>query len=191
MEAINSDSIERKRLALKAFRKALQSGHFAKTVGAEYQGSRPPPDLWTPKTYKEIYDYYRKVWGYLEENLEEFDDEIREDAIKTLLDSARGIARASLPLSEMVTATIRKMASYTWLERSRLLREVSMIIHYDSKEMPENILEEWISLKDELTGSTFSDLLKRFVEMDFSEDYFHDGKKHDRKWRNHKYHKLE
>ena len=182
MEAINSDSVERKRLALKAFRKALQSGNFTKTVGAEYQGSRPPPDLWTPKTYKEICDYYRKVWSYLEENLEEFDDEIREDAIKTLLGSARGIAGASLPLSEMVIATIRKMASYTWLERSRLLREVSMIIHYYNKKMPESILEQWISLKDELTGSTFSDLLKRFVEMDLPEDYFHDGEKHGKKW---------
>ena len=182
IDAINSDSVERKKLALKAFRKALQSRNFTKIVGAEYQGSRSPPDLWTPKTYKEICDYYRKVWNYLEENLERFDDEIREEAVGTLLGSAREIAGVSPPLSEMVIATIRKMASYAWLERSRLLEVVSTIVHYGSKKMPESVLEEWIILKDELTGSTFPDLLRRFVEMDFVEDYFHDGKKYDKEW---------
>jgi hypothetical protein len=182
MEAINSDSAKRKFLALKGFRKALQSGHFTRTVGPEYQGSRPPPDLWTPKTYKEIFDYYRKVWNYLEENLGKFDNETREEAVSILLGSARGVARVNSSFSELIIATVRKMASYTWLDKSRLLSVISKIIHYDGKEMPENVLEEWISLKDELTGTTFSDVLKRFVEMDFLEDYFHDGKKHDRGW---------
>jgi len=190
LEAINSDSIERKKLALRAFRSALQWGGFTRMVGAEYQGARAPPKLWTPKTYKEIFDYYKKVWTYLEENLEKFYDEIRDEAAKILLESARGIASIHLSLSEMVRKTIRKMASYSWLDKTKLLEVVSHVTHYDGKKMREDVLEDWITLRDELTGSSFPELLIRFVGLDLLEDYFHNGEHYDTKWVESKIHEL-
>jgi hypothetical protein len=182
MEAINSSSVKRKKLALKAFRKALKSGNFTRTMGAEFQGSGPLPDLWNPQTYGEVLDYYRKAWQYLENNIEEFEDEIREEVVDVLLEAARGISILNPSLSEMVVATMRRMASYTWLDKKRVLSVVSRIVHYDGGKMPESNLKKWISLRDELTGSTFSDLLKRYVQMGIIEDYYHDGKKYDENW---------
>jgi len=182
IEAVNSDSIECKRLALRGFRSALQWGYFTRGVGAEYQGGKPLPKLWTPKTYKEIFDYYREVWTYLEENLGKFKGEVRDEALKILLESARGIADIYPTLSEMVRKTIRKLSSYPWIDRDKLLKIVLEIIHYNGEKLPENILKDWISLRDELTGSSFSDLLKRYVGMDLSEDYFHDGEHYNTKW---------
>lgn len=182
VEAISSDSIDRKRLALKAFNSALQCGHFSRTIGAEYQGSKPLPKLWTPKTGKEILNHYQRVWTYLEENLEKFDDEIRDEASEILMGSARGLNRVHPSLSEIVRKTIRRIASYSWIEKSRLLKTVSVIVHYDGKRMPEDVSRDWITIKDELTGSSFSDMLERYVGMNLLEDYFQTSEHYDTKW---------
>lgn len=182
LEAINSDSTERKKLALRTFRRALQWGGFHRMVGVEYQGARAPAELWTPRTFKEIFDYLRMVWGYLNENLIGFDEEIRDEAVGILLQSARGIASINPSLSEMVVQTFRKLSSYPWIDKSRLLEAVLRITHYDSEKMPESTLESWIKLRDELTDSSFSGLLKRFVGMELLEDYFHDGESYDTRW---------
>lgn len=182
LEAINSDSAERKKLALRAFRRALQWGGFHRIVGAEYQGARAPAELWTPNTFKEIFDYLKIVWEYLNENLIRFDEEIRDEAVGILLQSARGIASISPSLSEMVVQTFRKLSSYPWMDKNRLLEAVSRITHYDSKKMPESTLEGWIKLRGELTDSSFSGLLRRFVGMELLEDYYHDGESYDTRW---------
>jgi hypothetical protein len=182
IEFANSDSIEGKKLALKAFKKALQTKNFTRTIGAEYQGSKPLPRFWVPKTRKEILDYYHNMWTYLDENLDRIDDEVKKEVAETLLDSAYGISLINDQMSEMVIGTIRKMASFSWIEKEQLLKVISRIIHYSAAKMPENVLKKWINLKDELTGSSFSDLLKRYVGMNIHEDYFHNGKRFDEKW---------
>ena len=182
IEAIDSNSIERKRLGLRALRRALQWGHFTRMVGAEYQGARAPPKLWTPKAPREILDHYKRVWTYLEENLGRFHDEIRDEALKILLESTRGIARIHPSLSEIGRKTIRKMASYSWVDKTKLIETVSPIIHYDGEKMQEDVLKDWATLRDELTGSSFSQLLKRFVGMELLEDYFHNSEHYDTKW---------
>jgi hypothetical protein len=50
-EAFESDSKERRLLALRACDTALETQHFARMVGAEHQGLRREPKLWIPKTY--------------------------------------------------------------------------------------------------------------------------------------------
>jgi len=182
VEAINSDSIERRKLALKGFQKALQWGHFHRLVGAEYQGARAPPRLWTPEKPTEILDNYRRAWHYLEENLTEFDSEIRKGAVSILLQSSRSVASVHPSLAEMVLATIRRLPSESWVQKDELLRAVSRITHYDGKKMAPSILEKWTKLRDELVGSSFSDLLARFVRVELLQDYYHDGEEYSTKW---------
>jgi len=173
VEAMSSGSIERKKLALRAFECALQSGHFSRLGGAEYQGGKKPPELWQPKTYGELFDAYRRAWSYLDENLENFDEEIRNEAEKILLEAARGLV--SIPnLSEMVMGTLRRLAACPWTDKRELLAVVIRIIHYDGKEMPFEDLQKWIALRDELTGKSYPELLRRFVGMGLLEDHFDD-----------------
>ena len=180
IEALNSDSIERKKLALRAFRTALQATHLSRMIGAEYQGSRPVPKLWTPKSGEEIIQHYKRAWTYLEENLPKFSDDIRNDAAKVLTDSARGLN--TVGLHEMIITTFRKISSYPWVDKSQLLETVSVIVHYDSKRMQGDTQRDWVALRDDLIGSGFSDLLRRYVEMDLIEDYFHNSEKYDDTW---------
>ncbi len=182
LEAINSDSMIRKRLALKAFSKSLQTGHFFRIVGAEYQGAKAPPKLWTPNSRKEIFDVYRNSWNYLEENLETFYQEIRDEAVTVLLGAARGIAAINSSFSQMVRKTIRSLNEYSWVDRTKLMQTVSRIIHYDGKKMPDNDLKEWNVLNKALIGSSFSGELRRFVGLDLVSDYFQNTAKYNTKW---------
>jgi len=181
-ETIRSASIERKKLALKALSKTLQSSHISRMIGAEYQGSKPIPKLWTPKTGREILEHYKRVWTYLEENLATFADEIRDDALKVILGSSRSLASVHPSLAEMVRGTIRKLSGYTWVDKAELIETVSMIAHYDGKKMSQDTFRDWIALRNDLIGSSYSDLLKRFVGMDLLEDYFHTTEKYDTGW---------
>lgn len=171
IEAINSESLERKKLALRAFKSALQSGDFTRSVGAEYQGGRQLPKLWMPKTYGELFDAYRRVWNYLDNNLENFDEETREEAVEILLDSARGISLMQ-NLSEMVRTTIKRLAKYSWCNKEKILQVVIDIVHFDGKQMLPEILKDWVGIRDDLTGTSYAELLRRFVGMDLLEDGF-------------------
>lgn len=176
-EALNSESIERKKLALRASRSALQSGSFYRMIGAEYQGGKPLPNLWFPKTYGEIFDAYRRVWEYFDANIDKFDREIRDEAVKVFLDSSWGVASIHPDLSKMVRTTIKKLSKYPWTEKEKILEVVIKTIHFDGKKMPPEVLQDWISIRDELTGTTYPELLRRYVGMDLLEDHFDEDSK--------------
>ena len=181
VEALDSQTIERKRLALRAFKAALRSRSFMRMVGAEYQGARPIPKLWTPKDYTPIIEYYRNVWVYLKDSLGKLDSEIRNEAAEVLLDSARDIVRVSPGLSDLVLQTIDSMLQLEWIDKRELIKTVSEILHYETKSMTPNLLDRWSLLSDRLAGKDFSDQLKRYVGMDLLEDYFADGHSYDDK----------
>jgi hypothetical protein len=181
-ELINDGSFERRKLVLRAFKRTLQRSHFSRMIGAEYQGSRRIPELWTPKSAKELIDHYTRVWTYLDNNLESFSEEIRKDASKVLLNSARELN--TVELAQMITSSLRKMSTYTWINKSEILATVSLIVHYDSKRMLDSVKKLWTALGEELTGNSFPELLKRFVMMDLLEDYFHGTEKYDTTWVN-------
>lgn len=181
-EAINSSSKERKRLALKAFEKALQSTNFLRMVEAEYQGGKPLPKLWKPKDLNEIIKYYKQVWKNLEEHLEVLEEDLREEGVEILLSSIRGLSVIHPELDEMARATINKMSSIPWIEKEKLIEVVSQILHYERSKMDEDTYVKWNKLKDNLIGSDFSSLLKRFVSMNLLEDYLMDSDRYNTKW---------
>src|SRR6266702_3782169 len=55
-EALRDRSKERRLLALRACNQTLESRHFSRSVGAEYQGLRHEPNLWMPETYGELFE---------------------------------------------------------------------------------------------------------------------------------------
>jgi hypothetical protein len=187
VEALNSDSYQRRKLGLSATQKALQFGHFFRAVGPEYQGGHAPPKLWTPKTYGEIFGYYRLVWEYIDHLLERFDGQTRNEAAGILLNSARAVASTNnLALSEMIIATMKRLNACEWVDKKKLIETVSLIAHYDEKRMPAEIAEKWIALRDELVGTSFKEMLLRYVGLHLVQDFFHGTEKYDTQWVNSK-----
>jgi len=168
-EALASDSRERRLLGIKACDVALETQYFTRTSGAEYQGLRKEPKLWRPNTWGDLFDAYRRVWQLLVQHLDAPpNDELRE-AIKILMNRARGVGRY-LNLLDMVIETLSQLANKAYVDKKQLFEAVYRILHYDGAEMSPDVRARWRALGDSFLGADFHSRLERYVGMDLLED---------------------
>jgi hypothetical protein len=72
---LDSESVARRTIALRAAEAALSTRGGSRTVGPEHQGLRQTIKFWSPKTYGELWDAYRAVWQMLVGKLNEWTGE--------------------------------------------------------------------------------------------------------------------
>ena len=174
-EAFESGSKERRKLALNACNKGLQSDHFSRISGAENQGLRGTPKLWNPKTYGEWWDAYFQVWKLLFEQLEYLPEDEREEVVEIMLGRAGAIARIR-KLSNMVVDTVRKITENRYASEKQIIETISQILFHDdsyvdNKGLSPEIRQSFEKIRDELIGSDFHSLMQRYVGMDILEDH--------------------
>ncbi len=174
-EAFESGSKERRKIALNACNKGLQSGHFSRISGAENQGLRGIPKLWEPKTYGEWWDAYRRIWQLLFEQLEHLPEDEREEVVEIMLGRAGSIARIH-KLSDMVVDTVRKITENRYASKKQIIETISQILFHDdsyvdNKGLSPEIRQHFEKIRDELVGSDFHSLMQRYVGMDILEDH--------------------
>lgn len=178
-EALESDSKERRLLALQACNKALGLRNISRSVGAEYQGLRIEPQFWTPQTNEEFYETYIIIWQFLQRSLDNLAEDERQQAINIFTQHIRGLG-TDPNLSEMVLETIYDLLGKTYFNKKTILSKAVEIIHYDGPKLPSELLKKWEKLKDKLIGSDYSSLMERFVGMDLMDDYWDDEGKYNR-----------
>lgn len=170
-ESLDSSSTEQVILALRACDRALETGSITRMASAGYQGLRNEPQPWKPKTWKELYDSFHKVWQLLFNKLDDFTKDERQQAVSILLKRARILGTYQY-FTNIVIDTVSELAKKPYTNKREILATIIQILHYDSKSMPTEILHRWNVLKEELTGSDFSSLMKRYIGMNLLEDEF-------------------
>jgi hypothetical protein len=175
-EAMESDSKERRLLALRAVDQAPESQNFTRIVGSEYQGLRKLPQ-WMPKTYGELFDAYRHVWHMMLEHLDRLPADEQQRAIDTLLRRSRGLIRIQ-DLADMIVSTMHKLIEKPHTNEKEVLAEVIQILHYDGRELPPETRQSLESIREKLVGKDFSSLMKRYVGMNLLEDKFDEKGNH-------------
>ena len=172
IEALESSSKEKRLLGLKACDRALDFNHLTRMIGAEYQGLRREPQLWTPKTYGELFDAIRFVWKTLSEKSETLpaEDE-RQEAINVMVHNTIGIGRTH-NLSVMVVETLKDLAQKSPENKKNILPQVINMLHHFQEELTPELREKWKGLEGALTGDDFPSLMRRYVSMDIFEDRF-------------------
>src|SRR5574341_1161594 len=179
-EALFSDSQEKRKLGMYACTEALKTRDFTKMLRPGWQSLRKQPRLWEPKTYGEMFDWYRKVWALLLKRMETLPDDEKQQAADILINQSRGIITIG-SLSGMVIDTLSELATKPFVSRKKLLGHVNKILHYDSKELPQETKEKLENLNLQLTGEGYGSLLKRYVGMSFLEDHFDETGKRSKK----------
>ena len=176
-EAFESESKPRHLLALEACKVGLQSmDRWGRSVGAEYQGLRKEPKFWKPQTYGELWSVYKQVWQFLFEQLDllsEIDE--REVGVGILLENASQLVKHT-NLSDMVADTIQMLSEKTYVDNRLLIKTVVEFLHHNGKELPDDIRQRWEDLKDELIGSDFHSLMRRYVGTNLPVDAFDENK---------------
>ena len=172
-EALESGSKERRALALRGCDAALHSGSLSRIGSAEYQGLRPEPEFWSPETYGEFWDAYRKAWQFLAGQLECLPGDERKEGAVILLEHAGELGRIR-DLGDMVVETVGNIAQKSYVNKKQAIEAISQILYYDESYGDNGLLAEtqqqFEKLRDELVGSDFYAMMQRYVGMDLLED---------------------
>ena len=176
-EAFESGSKERRGLALKACSEALEATHFWRISGAEYQGLRKEPKLWTPRGDKELFESYRRVWKLLSDQLVYLPEDERQEAADILLQRVRGLVRSS-EMSDIVLNVLRTFAEQALVDEKQLIKTIVEFLHYEGKKIPPEIRQRWEHLRDKLVGSDFHSMMQRYVRMSLLVDRFDENREH-------------
>jgi hypothetical protein len=169
-EALESDIKARRLLALKAADMALETSYFSRMAGAEHQGLRREPELWTPQTWGELFDAYRSVWQLLRERLDTFQDDERTKAADVLLQRAEGVARYA-NLFDMVMETLTEFTEKPYAPRRKMVEMVERV-HYRGEDLSAEMRAAWTQLRGMLVGADFHSRMERYVGLDLLEDKF-------------------
>lgn len=167
-EALESDSKERRALALRACDQALKRVLWGSVIDSPRVVGKEP-ELWAPQTYGELFDAYCQVWQHLFDKLDVLPDDERREAADILLRNARTLAWYG-NLSGMVIDTVNELSQRPYVDRKRVLEVVIQILHYDGQRFSEETRHRWEELRSRLTGTDFASLMKRYVGMDLLED---------------------
>jgi hypothetical protein len=170
--AINSDSVQRRRLGLKACANALNRFPSHRIVGSEHQGLRPTITFWLPKTYGELWDGYREVWRLLVDRLVVWKDDNRKQLISTIIEAAWSTLQIE-PLSEMVVHTLASIASDQQTDIKALVELVDRNLAKPCN-LSSSTIETLKAMRDQLNGNDFKSTLLRFVKYPTDKDYFGD-----------------
>ena len=177
-EAFESGSKTRRLLALEACKTGLQPmDMWRRTVGAEYQGLRPEPQLWEPKTWDEIWDAYHQVWQLLVEQLERLPENERKEGIAILLEHTHELGQIP-KLADMIVDTVGTLAKKTYVNDKQVIATINSILVRDGKELPAKTRQRWEQLMNELVGSDFHSMMQRYVGMSLLEDEFDEDGNH-------------
>ena len=177
-EAFESGSRARRLLALEACKTGLQPmDMWRRTVGAEYQGLRPEPQLWEPKTWDEIWDAYHQVWQLLVEQLERLPEDERKEGIAILLEHTHELGQIP-KLADMVVDTVGTLAKKIYVNEKQVIATINSILFRDGKELPAKTRQRWEQLMNELVGSDFHSMMQRYVGMNLLEDQFDENQNH-------------
>ena len=173
-EAFKSESNERRKLALNACNKGLQSGHFSRSSGAEFQGLPRIPNYWKPKTYGEWWDAYSQVWQLLSEKLEHLSEDDRKEAVGILLGRVGSLGRIPA-LGNMIVNTVETITEKEYASEKQIIETISKILFHDdsyidNKGLPTEVRQRFEEIRDRLIGSDFPSLMQRYVGMDIVED---------------------
>ena len=174
-EAFESESKERRILALKACNEGLEADHFSRMSGAEYRGLHKDVDFWDPKTYGELFDAYRQVWQLLSEQLAHLPKDEREEVIRILLQRASHLAKRP-NLSDMVLDTFQMLSDKIYVDNRLLIKTVVEFLRRNDKDLPADIKQRWEHLRDQLVGSDFPSMMQRYVGMNLRVDAFDENR---------------
>ncbi len=176
-EAFESPSKPRRLLALEACKVGLQPmDRWRRVIGAKYHGLRKEPEFWRPETYGELWAVYEQVWQLLFEQLDRL-PEIDEQKIGVgiLLENANQLVKHT-NLSNMVADTIQVLSKKSFVDNRLLIKTVVELLHYRGNDLPDDVKQRWEQLKDELVGSDFHSMMRRYVGMNLLVDTVDENK---------------
>lgn len=149
-------------LGVKALGHAIQTHHFTRMVGVEKQGSRPVQREWRPKTWDEVFTYWRSSLERLTQ-IALGNDEISNMASELIAKNIRGLISYGRveDVEQSLKTIIDKKGSF-W---PSAIESITDTIKFDGSKIPKEGLERLQKWIDWLQPADFIDQIKLFVSI--------------------------
>ena len=138
-------------------------------IGAEYQGLKPSIEFWRPKTYGEVFDYWRQVLRFLRVEMKGFNAADRNRVADILVTAAQDFVHFMRieAMAGEVMDILFELAEDKEIDRKSLARFVRLVLwrHSDdsSDDLDETILSRVRKLDKVLTGTSLWDRTEHYV----------------------------
>jgi hypothetical protein len=146
-EGVASPHPETRRLCVDALGAALTWRHFSRTGGAEHLGTRPPEKDWQPRTWSDIWDYWRRAFELLRDAILQGEDLDLSDAAQAALGSRVG-ALVTCPLGKELYEDFKRICERIGNSWPCARDELKRVRSY-YKPLPAEfaqVIDEWLAL---------------------------------------------
>jgi hypothetical protein len=173
VEAIESHSKIRRRIALGACNEALNSNQGAMAFYSISYGLQQRVEPWRPQSREEVVNAIVSVWQLLETSAINLPDEDEREMAQTIL-IQRGVSLLGITaLSDMAFRTLEPLASSNARITKVLTKAVLDGLRYQEHRLPKLSKDRLIELRERLSGGDFASTLRRYtgiVDWDVSLD---------------------
>ena len=167
--AIKLNNPDSQKAVIAAIDQGLEASHFSRMIADDGSGLLDKVERWTPKTYGELWDCYRRIWTLAFDNLATFSDDNRKDLISHMINHLRGLI-SRLGIKKEIIGWIRELIKSDYVDNRDILKEVTTILRYDKDELPPETIKDLEAIKDELIGTGYDALMRRWVGINMLED---------------------
>jgi hypothetical protein len=139
-EALASDRLAEKLIAVKAMQAALATGVLTRSGGVETQGSRLPGKDWHPETGKAIYEYWKAVLERLV-GLARTATEEGSAAKQAIAETARGvIGKGGIKLIEDAVQKVTQASAEPWPAMDNAIR---LVMRFEGKKASDEVQQRF------------------------------------------------
>ncbi len=166
-ELVMSNDTSRRALGLEMCQQWLKTEDNPRTVGAEYQGSKPRIECWRPKTYGEVFDYWRQVLRFLRVEMKGFNAADRNRVAEVFVTAAQDFVHF-MRIEEMageVMDILLELAEDKEINREPLARFVIRALwrNSDDSDSTNTMLARVRQLDKVLTGTSLWERTEHYV----------------------------
>ena len=180
-DLVMSNDASRRVLGLEMCQQWLKTQSDPRRIGAEYQGLKPTIEFWRPKTYGEVFDYWREVLRFLRVEMKGFNAADRNRVAQVFVTAAQDFVHF-MRIEEMVGEimdVLFELAEDKEINRKSLIQFVNRALwrRSDDSEDTNPILGRIRQLDKVLTGTSLWQQTERYVLYSTWEedDVFHGG----------------
>ena len=170
--ALTSPDGKKRALGLKACQSALSTYQSGRPIGPEYQGLRPTAQLWTPKTWGELFDAYAAVWNLLVDSSRGWALEEGREANRILLESAPSLL-FHRHLDDLILTTLNNLVEDDATDLRQLVERIVLCCGVWRDHVSHVARERLAALDVRITGTTLVSRVRRLVLLAGPDEYFH------------------
>ena len=144
--AIDRNDVNFKHVILKALEAMITTYGGTRTIGAEYQGTKPPLQEWKPQIWQEIFDYWQSCFDFLMILVME-DGQISEEVKDIIGHSIRGLIKNGR--IQMLDKAIKQVITLKGKYWPVALDSIKTTLEFDAKGMPQegvSALNSWLEM---------------------------------------------